>query len=151
MKCSDSKRQTLLFLIMIVVSLISFVPYALPREDTGTVTGRVVNLDGKPVAELPIFIAPFDVDGIGYMRTVILPYEHAQLRRARTDREGRFSVTDVPSGPVYIGALPDDIDKRLPEDFGEIVEAFTSGRDWGETTADEMEAFVSSNLGMDFN
>ena len=118
------------------------------REDTGTVTGRVVDLDGNPVVGLPIFIAPLDVDGTGYMRTVILPYEHAQLRRARADREGRFSVPDVPSGPVYIGALPDDIDERLPENFEKIVDEFTSGRDWGKTTADEIEAFDSSNFGM---
>ena len=148
MKCSDSKRQTLLFLMTIVASLISFVSSAVAQGDTGTVTGRVVDLNGNPVVELPIFIAPLDVDGTGYMRTVVLPYDHAQLRRARTDREGRFSITDVPSGPVHIGALPDDIDKRLPEDFEKIVDEFTSGRDWGETTADEMEAFDSSNFGM---
>ena len=52
-------------------------------------------------------------------------------------------------GPVYIGALPDAIDKRLPEDFEKIVDEFTSGRDSEETTADEIEAFVSSNFGMD--
>ena len=149
MKCSDSKRQILLFLIMIVVSLIGFVSHAFDKEDTGTITGRVVDLDGNPVVGLPIFIAPLDVDGIGYMRTVILPYQHAQLHRARTDREGRFSIMDVPSGPVYIGALPDDIDKRLPEDFEKIVDEYSAGRDWGETTPDEIDAFVSSNFGMD--
>ncbi len=148
MKCSESKRQTLLFLMTIVASLISFVSSAVAQKDTGSVTGRVVDLSGNPVVELPIFIAPLYVDGTGYMQTVILPYEHAQLRRARTDREGRFSITDVPSGPVHIGALPDDIDKRLPEDFEKIVDEFTSGRDWGETTADEIEAFDSSNFGM---
>lgn len=148
MKCSESKRQTLLFLMTIVASLISFVSSAVAQEDTGTVTGRVVDLDGNPVVGLPIFIAPLYVDGTGYMRTVVLPYQHAQLRRARTDREGRFSIMDVPSGPVYIGALPDDIDKRLPEDFEKIVDEFTSGRDWGETTVDEIEAFDSSNFGM---
>ena len=148
MKCSDSKRQTLLFLMTIVASLISFVSSAVAQKDTGSVTGRVVDLSGNPVVELPIFIAPLDVDGTGYMRTIFLPYEHAQLRRAHTDLEGRFSITDVPSGPVHIDALPDDIDKRLPEDFEKIVDEFTSGRDWGKTTADEIETFDSSNFGM---
>ncbi len=148
MKCSESKRHVLLFLMVIVALFIGFISHAVAQKDTGSVTGRVVDLSGNPVVELPIFIAPLYVDGTGYMRTVILPYEHAQLRRARTDREGRFSVTDVPSGPVYIGALPDDIDKRLPEDFERVVDEFTSGRDWGKTTADEIEAFDSSNFGM---
>ena len=148
MKCSDSKRQTLLFLMMIVASLISFVSSAVAQKNTGTVTGRVVDLNGNPVVGLPIFIAPLDVNDTRYMRTVVLPYEHARLRRAHTDLEGRFSIMDVPSGPVYIGALPYDIDKRLPENFEKIVDEFTSGRDWGETTADEIEAFDSSNFGM---
>ncbi len=148
MKCSDSKRQTLLSLMMIVASLVGFVSSAIAQKNTGTVTGRVVDVNGNPVVELPIFIAPLDVDGTGYMRTVVLPYEHARLRRTRTDRKGQFSITDVPSGPVSIGALPYDIDKRLPEDFEKIVDAFTSGRDWGETTEAEIEAFDSSNFGM---
>lgn len=148
MKHLDSKGQVLLVPIIVVASLIGFVSYAIPQEDTGTVTGRVIDLEGNPVVELPIFIAPLDVGGDGDMWTVSLPYEHAQLRRARTDREGQFSITEVPSGPVYIGALPDDIDKRLPEGFEKIVDAFMSGRDWGETTLDEIEAFDSSNFGM---
>ena len=135
--------------MIVATFLISFVSVGVAQEDTGTVTGRVVDLDGKPVAELPIFIAPLDVDSTGYMRTVVLPYEHAQLRHAHTDLEGQFSITNVPSGPVHIGVLPDDIDKRLPEDFEKIVDEFTSGRDWRKTTADEIEAFVSSNFGMD--
>ena len=110
--------------------------------------GRVVDLDGKPVAELPIFIAPLDDDGDGYMSPVFLPNEHAQLRRAHTDLEGRFSITGVPSGPMHIGALPYDIDTRLPKDFENIVEEFTS-KDWTELTQDDVDAFVSSNFGLD--
>ena len=145
MKCSNAKRQILTVLMLII----GFVSDGIAQEDTGSVAGRVVDLNGNPVVELPIFIASLDVEGTGHMRTVVLPYEHARLRRAHTDLEGRFSIMDVPSGPVYIGALPDDIDKRLPEDFEKIVDEFTSGRDWEETTADEIEAFVSSNFGMD--
>ena len=149
MKCSDAKRQILTVLMLIVALFIGFVSDGIAQEDTGSVTGRVVDLNGNPVVGLPIFIAPLDVEGTGHMRTVVLPYEHARLRRAHTDLEGRFSITDVPSGPVYIGVLPDAIDKRLPEDFEKIVDEFTSGGDWGETTEDEIEAFVSSNFGMD--
>ena len=148
MKHLDSKGQVLLVPIIVVASLVGFVSSAVAQKNTGSVAGRVVDLDGNPVVELPIFIAPLYVDRTGYMRTVVLPYEHAQLRRAHTDLEGRFSIMDVPSGPVHIGALPDDIDKRLPEDFERVVDEFTSGRDWGKTTADEIEAFDSSNFGM---
>ncbi|MDE0323154.1 MAG: lectin-like protein [Candidatus Poribacteria bacterium] len=148
MKCSDSKRHVLLLLMVIVPLFIGFISHTVAQEDTGTVTGRVVDLDGNPVVELPIFIAPLDVGGDGDMWTVFLPNEYAQLRRAHTDLEGRFSVTDVPSGPVYIGALPDDIDERLPKDFEKLVDEFIS-IDWTETTQNDIEAFVSSNFGMD--
>ena len=149
MKYTNSKRKIRICRMMVAAFLISFVSMGVAQEDTGTVTGRVVDLDGKPVTELPIFIAPLDDDGDGNMSPVFLPNEHAQLRRARTDREGRFSITDVLSGPVHIGALPYDIDTRLPEDFEKVVDEFTSGRDWTKTTADDIEAFVSSNFGMD--
>lgn len=148
MKCSDSKRQTLLFLMMIVVSLISFVSSAVAQKNTGSVTGRVIDLNGNPVVGLPVFIAPLDVGGDGDMWTVFLPNEYAQLRRAHTDLEGRFSVTDIPSGPVYISALPDDIDERLPKDFEKLVDEFIS-IEWTETTQNDVEALVSSNFGMD--
>ena len=148
MKCSDSKKHVLLLLMVIVALFIGFISHTVAQEDTGTITGRVVDLDGNPVVELPIFIAPLDVGGDGDMWTVFLPDEYAQLRRAHTDLEGRFSVRDVPSGPVYIGALPDDIDERLPKDFEKLVDEFIS-IDWTETTQNDIEALVSSNFGMD--
>ncbi|RKU23425.1 hypothetical protein C6500_01620 [Candidatus Poribacteria bacterium] len=150
MKHSASKRQVLLVPIVVAAALIGFVSYAIPQQDTGTVTGHVIDLEGNPVAELPIFIAPLDDDGDGYMSPVFLPNEHAQLRRARTDREGWFSIAEVPSGPVHIGALPYDIDKRLPEDFEKIIDDFTS-RDWTKFTQDDIDAFVSSNFSTDPN
>ena len=148
MKYTNSKRKIRICRMMMATLLISFVSMGVAQEDTGTVTGRVVDLDGKPVTELPIFIAPLDDDGDGNMSPVFLPNEHAQLRRARTDREGQFSITGVPSGPVYVGALPYDIDTRLPKDFENIVDEFTS-KDWTELTQDDVDAFVSSNFGMD--
>ena len=70
MKCSCSKSQVLTLLTMIVALFIVFVPHGVTQENTGTVTGRVVDPSGNPVAELPIFIAPLDDDGDGYMSPV---------------------------------------------------------------------------------
>ena len=148
MKYTNSKRKIRICRMIAVAFLISFVSMGVAQEDTGTVTGCVVDLDGKPVAELPIFIAPLDDDGDGYMSPVFLPNEHAQLRRAHTDLEGRFSITGVPSGPMHIGALPYDIDTRLPKDFENIVEEFTS-TDWTELAQNDINAFVSNNFGVD--
>ena len=145
MKCSDSKRQGLLLLIVIIASLACFASHGVAQKDTGAVTGRVVDPDGNPVAELPIFIAPLNVDSSGHMRTVFLPNEHAQLRRAHTDLEGRFSITGVSSGPVYIGALPYNIDELLPKDFEKIVDEFIAEwtefiAEWTEMAQDDIDA-----------
>ena len=146
MKFSDSKRRVLLLLIVIVTLFIGFVSQGITQEDTGTVTGRVIDLDGNPVVGLQIFIAPLDLDPDGHMWTIFLPNEHAQLRRARTDQEGRFSITDVASGPVYFGILPTDIDKRLPKDFEKIVDKLMA--EWMEMAQDDIDAFISGNFGM---
>lgn len=148
MKCSDAERQILTPLIVIVTLFIGFVSHGIAQVNTGVVTGRVVDLNGNPVAKLPIFIALLDIDEGGDMWTVFLPNDHAQLRRAHTDLEGRFSITDVPTGPIYISALPKDIDQRLPKDFEKIVDEFTS-RDWTKDTENDIDTFVSSNFGMD--
>ena len=147
MKFSDSKRRVLLLLMVMVTLFIGFVSQGIAQGDTGTVTGRVIDLDGNPVVGLQIFIAPLDLDPDGHMWTIFLPNEHAQLRRAHTDQEGRFSITDVSSGPVYFGALPNDIDKRLPKDFEKIVDKFVA--EWTEMAPDDIDAFISSNFGMD--
>ena len=148
MKCLCSKSRFLTLLTVIVALFIGFVPHGITQENTGTVTGRVVDLRGNPIVELPIFIAPLDLDGDGHMDPILLPYEQAQLHRAYTDLEGRFSITGVPSGPMHVGALPYDIDTRLPKDFENVVDEFMS-RDWTELTQGDVEAFVSSNFGMD--
>ena len=69
------------------------------------------------------------------------------MRRADTDAEGQFSITDVPQGPLYFGALPYNIDKRLPSDFKETIEEWVS-RDWREITEADIEAFVAKGFGM---
>ena len=70
MKFSDSKRHVLLLLMVMVTLFIGFVSKSIAQEDTGTVTGRVIDLDGNPVVGLQIFIAPLDLDPDGHMWTV---------------------------------------------------------------------------------
>ena len=45
------------------------------------------------------------------------PHGYFDLRRALTNFDGRFSITEIPSGPIYFGALPQNIDTLLPDGF----------------------------------
>ena len=70
-----------------------------------------------------------------------------KMRRADTDADGQFSITDIPQGSVYFGVLPYNIDKRLPNDFEEIVDNWVS-RDWRKITQADIDAFVAKGFGM---
>ena len=40
------------------------------QEKTGTLSGRVVDLSGDPIAELPVFVAPLAIHGESMWRGV---------------------------------------------------------------------------------
>lgn len=110
---------------LILTTIVLFIGFALPnhaQEETGTLSGRVVDLNGDPVAELPVFVAPLDFHGDSIWR-VYLPYAYAKLRRAHTDPEGRFSITGIPPGPLQFGMLPHNIDSLLPANLEWIIQS----------------------------
>lgn len=48
---------------LIMMAIVLFIGFALPnhaQEETGTLSGRIVDLNGDPVAELPVFVASLD-------------------------------------------------------------------------------------------
>ena len=148
MRYSEFRISRFVLLMAVVALFIGFALHSFAQEDTGTFSGRVVDMDGNPVRDLPVFIAPLNSGAGGHYWPVLLPHEFTQLRRAQTDPDGRFSITGIPPDSVYFGALPYNIDERLPNDFEDIVDDFVS-RDWTEITENDIEAFVSSNFGMD--
>ena len=148
MRYSEFRISRFVLLMAVVALFIGFALHSFAQEDTGTFSGRVVDMDGNPVRDLPVFIASLNSGVGGHYWPVLLPHEFTQLRRAQTDPDGRFSITGIPPDSVYFGALPYNIDERLPNDFEDIVDDFVS-RDWTEITENDIEAFVSSNFGMD--
>ena len=90
MKRSAFKKRYLVLLAAVIALFIDFPFPSFAQEETGVLSGRVVDLNGNPVAELSIYVAPSRLDD-GHLDRVFLPYAYAQLRRARTDAEGRFS------------------------------------------------------------
>ena len=146
MKDRKFKKPLLALLTAIIVLFIGFTSHNIAQEEPITFSGRVVDTEGNPVVELPVFIAPLEVRG-EWVDTLFLPEEYFQMRRADTDAAGQFSITDVPQGSIYFGALPYNIDKRLPSDFKETIEAWVA-RDWRKITEADIEAFLAKGFGM---
>ena len=104
-------------LFMVVGSLfIGFASHSIADEETATFSGRVVDVEGNPVVKLPVMIVPAMVMGHG-IRSAFFPRQYSAVRRALTDTNGRFSITDIVPGVSYFDALPYDIDARLPDEL----------------------------------
>lgn len=146
MKYTEFKKFLFPLQIVIVVLLTGFASPCIAEKETATFSGSVVDTDGNPVAGLPVFIAPAEIEG-EWIDTLFLPDEYSEMRRADTDANGQFSITNIPQGSVYFGVLPYNIDKRLPNDFEEIVDNWVS-RDWRKITQADIDAFVAKGFGM---
>ena len=131
---------------MIVVLLTGFASPCIAEKETATFSGSVVDTDGNPIAGLPVFIAPAEIEG-EWIDTLFFPDDYSEMRRADTDANGQFSIINIPQGSVYFGVLPYNIDKRLPNDFEEIVDNWVS-RDWRKITQADIDAFVAKGFGM---
>ena len=94
------------------------------QGDMGTLSGRVVDLNGNPVAELPVFVAPLSIHGESMWR-VYLPHQYTEIHRAHTDPEGWFSIPEIPPGPLHFGMLPYNIDNLLPTNLERILHSGT--------------------------
>ena len=104
-------------LITVVLLFIGLGSHSIAQEEeTGTFSGRVVDVEGNPVAELPVMIGPTMPIGHG-IRPAFFPTNYPMTRRARTDADGRFSITGIAAGRSYFSALPRNVDVLFPKDL----------------------------------
>ena len=124
-------RPNLTFLIMIVGLLFAALSHTIAQHTTCTVSGRVVDVKGNPVADLPISIQPFVIIngemGPAFLLKEFMPEAYAPLLKSQTDEVGQFSVTGIKPGPIQFVAKHPDLpeDGMLPHDF-DIEGAFAS-------------------------
>ena len=122
----------------------------LAQGETGTFAGRVVDVAGNPVADLPIFVWHFEVeDELDWFASAFFPADYPLLRRARTDADGRFSIVGIPPGPAYCGALPFDIEARLPSHVKEMSAEEIDAFFLNALESGSLESLVSSSFGME--
>jgi hypothetical protein len=104
-------RTNLTPLLTAIVTLLLLAPsLSIAQDTTCTLSGRVVDVEGNPIASLSIVIQPFAiVDGrmeSAFLLKEFMPEAYVPLIKSQTDEAGRFSVTGVKPGPIQFVAQP---------------------------------------------
>ena len=81
----------------VALSLIALVP-CIAQEETGTLSGVVVDTEGKPIAGFNISLSPV-------------------FQMSKTNENGAFTFTDVPTGPVQIMIPPQQFGQNEKPSF----------------------------------
>ena len=110
-------RSNLTLLLAATFTFLLFSSSPIIAQDaTCTLSGRVVDVNGNPIASLSIVIQPFAIiDGhieSAFLLKEFMPEAFVPLIKSQTDEAGRFSVTGIKSGPIQFVAQP----AHLPED-----------------------------------
>lgn len=93
-------------------------PSILPQQ-TSTLSGQVVDVQGKPITDLSVFMRSVPRSN-SYSRILsFTPIEFLKSQHSKTDVEGNFTINNIPSGATYFGMLPNNINTFLPEGFAE--------------------------------
>ena len=104
-------RTNLTPLLTAIVTLLLLAPsLSIAQDTTCTLSGRVVDVEGNPIASLSIVIQPFAiVDGrmeSAFLLKEFMPEAYVPLIKSQTDEAGQFSVTGVKPGPIQFVAQP---------------------------------------------
>ena len=110
-------RLNFTFFLTITVTLLLVTPLSSIAQDaTCTLSGRVVDMEGNPFANIPIAIQPFAIvdDWLesAHLLKDFMPEAYIPLLISHTDAAGRFSVTGIKPGPIQFVAQP----TYLPDD-----------------------------------
>ena len=104
-------KSNLIPLIAVAVTLLLLAPpHPIAQGTTCTLSGRVVDVDGSPLANFPIAIQAFAiVDGwleSAHLLKDFMPEAYIPLLISHTDAAGQFSLTGIKPGPIQFVAQP---------------------------------------------
>ena len=127
-------RPNLIRLTAIATLSLLAASHTIAQEATCTLSGRVLDVEGNPIANIPIAIQPFAIiDGhmeSAHLLKEFIPEAYVPLLNSQTDEVGRFSVTGIKPGPIqFVAQLapppegwmlqPDDL--HYPEPDAEVL------------------------------
>ena len=141
----SSFRRNLTLFAAIATLLLGASLHGIAADATSTISGRVVDVDGNPIARVSIAVQSVEisVDEVWptYMRVEDepIPKGYAALPKSQTDEAGRFALTGIQSGPIQFVAQPPQLpaDLKLPPDFNADIfapEAEILAIEFGEVT-----------------
>ncbi|MDE0043659.1 MAG: hypothetical protein OXT74_16585, partial [Candidatus Poribacteria bacterium] len=119
-------KRHLLIAIGIASSLLLAPSLNDAQEATATLSGRVLDVDGNPIAGLPIAVQYVEISHNNVWLTYIMLEEgehvleaYAALPKSITDDLGRFSFSDIIPGLIQFIAQPTYLppEEPLPPDF----------------------------------
>ena len=90
---------------------IALTPCIAQDDDTGTLSGRVLDMEGEPVAGFTLALPPVTMEDGGRMHVPRAP-THSDRFISKTDENGVFTFTKVEPGPVQILILPQQFEKK---------------------------------------
>ena len=101
-------RPNLIRLTAIATLSLLAASHTIAQEATCTLSGRVLDVEGNPIANIPIAIQPFAIiDGhmeSAHLLKEFIPEAYVPLLNSQTDEVGRFSVTGIKPGPIQFVA-----------------------------------------------
>ena len=142
-KCFREKTIVMLITMQALFSI--FILQGMCQEGTGAISGRVIDTEGNPIADLPVFIALIEIHD-GDTHPLYFPYDYFDLNRTRTNADGGFTISGISPAPHYFGILSEDIDQRLPDNYEELLKDYLTWYDKG-ISSDYIDGFNRTNFG----
>ena len=135
-----SHLRSKLTLLAAIVALSLFASsHTIAQDATCTLSGRVVDADGNPIAGLPIAVQSVEISNdrvdpvyfLDELEPTLAAY--AALPKSQTDEAGQFSITGIKLGPIQFLAQPAEPrydvkslpDLNLDTDFGPDAEVLS--------------------------
>ena len=121
-------NPSLTLLLTAIVTLLLLAPsLSIAQDTTCTLSGRVVDVEGNPIASLSIVIQPFAIVDSrmesAFLLKEFMPEAYVPLIKSQTDGAGWFSVTGVKPGPIQLVAQPAHlpVDGKLSPDLYDLA------------------------------
>ena len=89
--------------------------HSIVPQQTSMLSGKVIDIEGKPVADLPIYIRSVKPSEIEWANTTFFQQYYFKSQHSRTKNEGTFTIKNISSGAIYLGLLTDKINTFLPD------------------------------------